>query len=125
MAQDLIKINDIEIKQPDKGLISNFETQFTKDTGRTQDGTLHLTSLFTYETFTYSASLLTSGEVSSILQQVARGNSFRLHYFSPFYGAWRTDDFYVAKGSLAIGRLNENNEKISSLSFSMIGVNPI
>lgn len=125
MAQEYITINGIKIRQPDEGLGYDFETTYTEDSSRVQSGQLHVTPLFTVEAFSYSASWLTISEMKTILEQVARGNPFRLHYFSPFYGTWRTDDFYVAKGSLAIGRLNENNEKISSLSFSMIGVNPI
>lgn len=125
MAQEYITINGIKIRQPDKGLGYDFKTQYTEDTGRVQSGTLHATPLFTVESFSYSASFLTLDEMKTILQQVARGNSFRLHYFSPYFGTWRTDDFYVSEGSLSIGRLNEDNEKYESLEFTMQGVNPI
>lgn len=125
MAQEYITINDVQIKQPDEGLGYDFKTQFTEDTGRVQRGRLHATPLFTVETLSYSASFLTLDEMKTILQQVARGFPFRLHYFSPYFGTWRTDDFYVPEGSLSIGRLNENNEKYESLEFTMIGVNQI
>lgn len=125
MSQELITINGIEIRQPDKGLGYDFETQYTDDTGRVQNGYLHVTPLFTVESFTYSASWLTVDEMRTILQQVARGHTFRLHYFSPYYGQWRSDSFYVSNGSLSVGRLNEGKEKYESLEFTMTGVNPI
>lgn len=125
MAQNYITINDVKIRQPDKGLGYGFETQFTKDTGRVQNGKMHTTPLFTVETFTYSASFLTVDEMKEILQQVARGTPFHLHYFSPYFGIWRTDTFYVPKGTLNIGRLVENREKFDLLRFTMTGVNPI
>jgi len=98
--QERMKINDIIVRQPDKGLGYNFET-------------------------TYTATWLTKEEMSLILRNVGKGKNFKLHYLSPFYGAWRDDTFYVGKGSLAIGRWNEEEERYESLSFNMIGVNPI
>lgn len=125
MAQEYITINGIKIRQPDEGLGYDFETTYTEDSTRVQSGQLHVTPLFTVEAFSYSASWLTTSEMKTILEQVARGNPFRLHYFSPFFGEWRTANFYVGKGSLSIGRLIVNEERFESLSFNMIGVNPI
>lgn len=125
MAQEKIKINDAVIKQPDKGLGYDFETTYTEDSVRVQSGVLHLTPMFTVESFAYSASDLTSDEMSGILKKVAKGEKFKLHYRSPYYGAWRDDYFYVAKGSLSIGSWKENEERYENLSFSMIGVNPL
>lgn len=125
MAQNKITINGIEIKQPDSGLGYDFETTYTEDSTRVQSGKLHITPLFTVEAFSFSASWLTVSEMRTILQQVAKGKPFVLHYFSPYYGVWRTDTFYVGKGSLSVGRLVEDKEKFDKLSFNMIGVNPI
>lgn len=125
MAQEYIKINDVAICQPDEGLGYDFETTYSEDSTRVQSGVLHATPLFTVEAFSYKASYLTVEEMSQILQLIAKGGNFTLHYFSPYYGAWRDDRFYVGKGSLSIGRLNEDNETYDSLSFNMIGVNPI
>lgn len=125
MAQELIKMNNTVIKQPDKDMAYNFTTKNTQDSQRTQDGAMHTTSVYTVETLTYKASLLSVSEMSTILQIVARGEKFTMHYFSPFYGMWRTDTFYVGKGNLSIGRLNENKELFSSLTFTAEGVNPI
>lgn len=125
MAQNYIKINNTVIRQPDEGLGFDFETTYTEDSTRVQSGVLHATPMFTVESFSYSASTLTVAEAKTILQLVAKGKTFTLHYFSPYYGTWRDDKFYVGKGSLEIGRLNESGERIDGLSFNMIGVNPI
>lgn len=125
MTQDRLKINGIEIKQPDTGLGYDFETTYTEDSGRVQTGILHITPLFTVEAFSYQATDLTESEMSQILQMVANGEKFMLHYRSPFYGRWRDGEFYVGKGSLSIGSWKENEEKYDSLSFNMIGANPL
>lgn len=124
--QDKIMINDSEIFQPDSGgLAYNFETTYTQDSTRTQDGVGHFSNMFTVEQLGYSATHIPIDEATKILQSVAKGTMFTLHYFSVFYGRWRSDSFYVGKGQLSIGSLEENNEYVSSLSFNMTGVNPI
>lgn len=125
MAQNKIKIDGVEIKQPAEGLGYSFETQYTSDSARVQSGELHTTPIFTVESLSYSASFLSKTEMRVILQLIAKGNRFSLTYFSPYHGTWRTDTFYVPKGSVSIGRLNEGTELFDSLSFEMIGVNPI
>lgn len=123
--QDYIKINDTVIKQPDSGLGYNFETTYTSDSVRVQSGVLNATPMFTVEAFSYTASQLSVDEMKTILQLVAKGSPFTLHYFSAYYGEWRDDKFYVGKGSLAVGSWKADEEYYESLSFSMIGVDPI
>lgn len=123
--QDYIKINSTLIRQPDEGLGYSFETTYSSDTARTQSGVLHASAMFTVESFSYKATDVTVSEMTTILQQIAKGKTFTLHYFSPYYGKWRDGTFYVGKGSLSIGRLNESSERYDELSFNMIGVNPI
>lgn len=123
--QDTIKINGIQIYQPDEGLQSSFETTYSSDSGRVQSGVMHATPLFTVEQFSYSATDVPIDDVKVILQQIIKGNPFTLHYFSPYYGRWRDDAFRVGKGSLSIGSLKEGEEKLTSLSFNMTGDNPI
>ena len=125
MAQERYTINGIAIRQPDSGLAYDFETTYTEDSTRVQSGEGHFTPMFTVEALGYEASFLTIQEMQTILQLVAKGENFQLHYFSPYYGVWRTDSFYVGKGSLKIGCLIEDGEMYDSLSFNMIGVNPI
>lgn len=125
MAQDKIKINGITIRQPDEGLGYDFETTYDESAQRAQNGKLKASRLFTVEALSYTASNLTLDEMKTILQQVAKGSSFTLHYFSPYYGAWRDGKFYVGRGNLSIGRLIEGGEVYESLSIQMTGVNPI
>ena len=125
MAQDYIKMNGTVIPQPDEGLGYDFETTYTEDSTRVQSGTLHATAMFTVESFSYKASWLTREEMSRVLQIVAKGRPFTLHYLSPYYGLWRDGRFYVGKGSLSVGRWNADEERYEDLSFNMIGVDPI
>ena len=125
MAQQYLKINNTRVKQPDAGLGYSFETTYTEDSNRLQNGQAHTSAMFTVESFSYQASDLTVQEMTQILGMVAKGSKFLLHYLSPYYGTWRDDYFYVGRGSLAIGRWKETEERYESLSFNMIGVNPI
>ena len=81
MAQEKITFNSVEIKQPEKGLGYSFETTYTDDSTRVQSGVLHTTPLFTVESFSYSAKWLTIAEMKTILQIVAKGRYFKMHYF--------------------------------------------
>lgn len=125
MAQHKITINGQEIWQPDKDLVVNFETTYSEDTTRTQDGVLHATPLFTVEQISYKATNIPVAESRKILQMIALGTPFTLHYYSPWFGTWRSDSFYVGKGNLNVGTLKEGEEYLTGLSFNMTGVNPI
>ena len=124
MAQNKIKINDTVIWQPDEDMAWDFETTYTEDSVRPQSGSAILTSMFTVELFGYNASDVPASEVTKMLQMII-GKNFNLYCYSPYYGKWRTDKFYVGKGSLSLGTLKENGEKYESVSFNMIGINPI
>lgn len=123
--QDYIKINGTVIHQPEEGLGYSFETKYTEDTKRVQSGTLKTSAMFTVEQLSYSGANLTVSEMKIILQLIAKGKNFTLHYFSPYYGEWRDAAFYVGKGSLSVARLNEESEYYDTISFNMTGVNPI
>lgn len=123
--QDKIRINDIEIFQPDEGLKNSYETTYSEDSTRLQSGEANFVPLFTVEQFGYSASDIPVADASVILQNVIKGESFKLHYFSPYYGKWRDGMFRVGQGQLSIGTLKENEEKLSSLSFNMTGEKPL
>ncbi len=123
--QQAILMNNIRIKQPDRGLGFDFETTYSEDSTRLMIGPIHLTPLFTVESFSYQATGLNVQEMKQILRIIAKGAAFTLHYFSPYYGEWRDDKFYVGKGNLKIGTLEVEQEKYDSLTFTMTGVNPI
>lgn len=123
--QNYITINGVKIRQPDEGLGYSFETTYTEDSKRTQRGKLSVTPLFTAESFSYSATNVSVDEMKEILHEILKGKFFILHYWSPYYGEWRDDQFYVGKGSLSIKRLIASKELYESLSFNMIGRNPV
>lgn len=123
--QDKIRINDIEIFQPDEGLKSSFETTYSEDSTRLQTGEANFTPLFTVEQYSYSATDIPIADASIIIQQVMTGEAFKLHYFSTYHGKWRDAMFRVGQGQYSIGTLEENGERLSSLSFNMTGESPI
>lgn len=126
MAQDKFMINDdVNTVQPDKGLKYDFETTYSEDTVRVQSGVMHITPLFTVEALGYSRKDLSAADMKLMLQKVAKGKPFKAHYFSAYYGQWRDDYFYVGKGSLNTGTWKQNEERFETLSFNMIGVNPL
>lgn len=125
MAQERLLINGIAVKQPDSGLGYSFETTYTEDSVRVQSGVADISAMFTVEAFSYEATDLTESEMSTILQMIAKGKKYKLHYRSPYYGAWRDDYFYTGQGSLSIGSWKEDKERYENLSFNMVGVNPI
>lgn len=121
-----IAINNIDIWQPDKGGLGYaFETTYTEDSVRVQSGAGHFTPIFTVEQLSYSASDVPVVEAAKILQQVAKGQNFTLHYYSLYLGKWRDAVFYVGKGDSNFKSLKVNEEKVESLTFNMTGVNPI
>lgn len=123
--QDKIRMNGIEIWQPDTGLKYPFETTYSEDSGRVISGVGHFTPLFTVWQLGYTATDIPVSEASKILQIIIRGHNFTLHYFDLLQVKWMDAEFYVGKGDCTIGELVENNEYLDSLSFSMTGVNPL
>jgi len=124
MATEVIKINNTVIPQPDSGLGYDFETTYTSDTKRVSTGKLRQTAMFTVEALSYTRHGMSSADLSALLRMIV-GKTFTLRYFSPYYGAWRSDTFYVGKGSLSIGLLDGATGLYDQVSFQMTGVNPI
>ena len=124
--QDLIRINGVDIFQPDEDLGYAIETTFTEDSTRLQSGSANFVPMFTVEQLSYQATDIPIEKATEILQMVGKGESFTLHYFSVFYGGWRDGTFRVGKSNtISIGSLEEGNEKLSTLSFNMTGDNPL
>ena len=121
--QNKIKINDVEIYQPDKDLSYKFETTYTEGSTRTQGGTGKFTPMFTVEQLGYTATGIPAAEASKILKMVV-GKQFQLYYYSVYHGKWRTDTFYVGQGDLVIRTLENKQERVN-LSFNMTGVNKL
>ena len=111
--QDLIRINGVDIFQPDEDLGYAIETTFTEDSTRLQSGGANFVPMFTVEQLSYQATDIPIKKATEILQMVGKGESFTLHYFSVFYGGWRDGTFRVGKSNtISIGSLEENNEKL-------------
>lgn len=124
--QDLIRINGVDIFQPDEDLGYAIETTFTEDSTRLQSGSANFVPMFTVEQLSYQATDIPIEKATEILQMVGKGESFTLHYFSVFYGGWRDGTFRVGKSNtISIGSLEEGNEKLSTLSFNMTGDEPL
>ena len=113
------------IRQPDEDMGYSFETTFRADSKRSIGGSLAETPLFTVESLAYSATDLSVAEMKEILQIVAKGKRFLLHYWSPYYAAWRDASFYVGRGSLVIGQLDKERGLYSSLSMNLVGCDPL
>lgn len=125
MAQNKIKFNDVDIFQPEKDVGYAWETTYTNDSGRVVSGKAHISPLFTVEAFTFSFVNIPTKEMSKILKIIAKGKPFKMHYFSPYYGEWRNDTFYVGQGDTTLGSLKESSEIFSSAKIKATGVNPI
>ena len=119
------KMNGASIYQPDKDMGYNFETTYSEGSNRTQFGKALLTPLFTVEQYSYEATNVPVTEANKILKAIVKGKNFELYHWSLYHMAWRTDPFYVGKGSLTIGEISPDLKTISKLSFNMQGVNPL
>lgn len=106
----------------------DFQTTSSSDSGRTMSGRANVSVLFTVEAFTVEYRNLTPNQASAILQRIVQTPSkpyFSLYYFSPYYGQWRTAQFYVGEGSLKIKTLEQGSENIDSISCSFVGRNKL
>lgn len=124
MAQQTIKINGKTIHQPDTFKFS-FATTSTEGSERLMSGEMCNEPMFTVESYAYEGSDISVSDMSSLLQMIVNHRKVQLYYFSVYYGRWREAPFYVTQGSVDIGTLKEGEEKYKSLSFNIIGVNPL
>lgn len=131
MAQDYIKINGKKIFQPDGGSSAAYETTYTQGSTRSQSGSGKFTPMFTIERFPYTATDIPAKDVAEIMQMIVYSKSnkktkFQLHYFSPYYGKWRDDTFYVGQASdIKFGTLKDGEEKFESFSFNAQRIDPL
>lgn len=123
--QERMRINGVEIWQPDEGLKFRTETTFSSDSVRAMNGIGYFTPLFTVEQLGYSASNVPQQEVTKILQMIDQAQYFTLHYFSMHYGGWRDGTFFVGQGEYDVSSWKVGEERVKLLSFNMTGVNPL
>lgn len=126
MAQEYLKFNDVTVKIPDRdGYGIQFATTSTSDSDRTQDLVMHNTPIGTVESYSLKWSNLTLSEASLILRQVVNKSSFKVHYLDVYSGKWKDGWFYASNFSITPIDLTAGEERIDSLSFNIVGVNPI
>lgn len=127
MSQNRIAVDGWNTVQPTT-FKYNFQTTSSEDSGRTMSGKASISPLFTVEAFDVEYEDLTPAQASALLKKIVQRPSkpyFSLFYYSPYYGNWRTDQFYVGEGSLDIKTLKEGEELISQISCSFVGRNKL
>lgn len=127
MSQQKISVNGWNAVQP-VTFDYQFQTTSTEDSGRPMSGNASISPLFTVEAFDVVYEDLTIAQTSALLHHIVQKPSspyFSLHYFSPYYGTWRTDQFYVGEGSLKVRTLKEGEELIGEISCSFVGRNKL
>ena len=103
----------------------NLATTSTSDSGRNQFGYATNNVLFTVEAYKITFPKLDKTDMSGILQAIKGKPSFKFHYFSPYYGSWRDDYFYVANIESTKVFVKDDYEWINGLTFQITGVNPV
>lgn len=129
MATPYIKVNNIQIPQPkDEDLVYKMEVTDSQTTTRTMAGHFKGSPLFTVEAFDISFRNLNASECSTLLKNCIRTSTrptFSLYYFSPYYGSWRTGTFYCTAVDINVKSVVDNNEKLTDIQMSWVGVNPV
>ena len=123
MAQERITVGSFNAAQPTEFAWS-FETTSTEDSGRSMSGNAMITPLFTVEAFEVTYENLKISEAQALLYEIVqrpRRPYFNLHYFSPYYGVWRTGQFYVGDGSLRVKTLKQGKELVETISATFVG----
>ena len=124
--QERISFDSYDTVQPDK-FEPEWETTYEADSGRPMSGRAVVKPLFSAESYSVEFSELTKAQASRLLGIIVPRKAkptFQLHYYSWFHGKWMTGTFYVGKGTLKTKTLKENKERCS-ISFNVIGVNPL
>ena len=127
MAQKRIAINNWNTVQP-TAFEFGFETTATEDSGRAMSGGLSYTPLFTVEAYDVEYQNLKPAQASTLLQHIIPTPSkpyFSLYYFSPYFNAWRTAQFYVGDGTRRVQTLVENGEVIENITCRFVGRNKL
>jgi hypothetical protein len=124
MAQKKILFNNTVVKVPTV-FAPQFEITFSEDSTRSMTGVLYKKPQFTVEAYKMEWKHLSLTEMSTILQIVDHGDNFTVYYPSAHHGEWRTDTFYVGRGEMDMGSIEENGEYYNSLSFNIVCINPL
>lgn len=119
-----LEINGIAIARPTK-INPIFATTSTEDSERAQTGKMYNTPMFTVDGFDLSWEMLTSEEISTILQQVINKSSFSFYGPHPYTGQWERKKYYASNYSGALLYTIDGVDKWKDLSFNIRGINPV
>lgn len=122
---DRYKINGKRMPQPDKDMTCNFETTYSKGSNRTQFGKALLTPLFTVVQYSYEVTNVPASDAEEMINAIIHGKAFNLYHYSIRHHDWRTEPFYVGKGTFNLDCVASGEEYYSKISFNMQGVNPL
>lgn len=122
--QRKIKVNNIEIKQPDK-CDPVLTTTSTDDSDRKMDLVMQNTPIGTIYGYDMEWSNLTLSQCSIILKNMVNKASFKMYHLSPYHGEWRTDDFYASNYDVGASTFEDGVELWSSLTINVRGINPL
>lgn len=125
MAQNKYSFNGYTPSRQPSAVEFSFATTSTADSGRNQFGVMNNVPMFTAESYKITFDKLYSSDVSSILRNIIGLSFISFHYFSPYYGAWRTDRFYIANTNGNIVSVKEGKEGEKGVSFQLTGINPL
>lgn len=122
---DRYKINGKRMPQPDKDMTCNFETTYSEGSNRTQFGKAILVPLFTVVQYGYEASNIPVAEAEELINAIIHGKPFNLYHYSIRHHDWRTESFYVGKGTFSLACVAPGEEYYSKISCNMQGVNQL
>lgn len=103
----------------------NLATTSTEDSDRTQDLVMHNTPMGTIQSYSFEWGPILPEEAAKIVRQTLNKSSFTLRYLSFISGKWETGQFYASNYSPGSLKTIDGVFKWESLSFNVIGVNPI
>lgn len=118
------EFNGIPVETPNT-FQPNLATTSTEDSDRTQDLVMHNTPMGTIQSYSFEWQSIDPEEASKIIGQTLNRSSFSLRHFSPVSGRWETALFYATNYKPGALKTIDGVLKWESLSFNVIGINPV
>ena len=118
------EFNGIPVETPNT-FQPNLATTSTEDSDRTQNLVMHNTPMGTIQSYSFEWQSIDPEEASKIIGQTLNRSSFSLRYYSPVTGRWETDLFYATNYKPGSLKTIDGVLKWESLSFNVIGINPV
>lgn len=122
--QERIRINGVDIKQPDSYQAA-LATTSTADSKRDMSLVMHNTPIGTVEAYTLKWSNIPVSEAANILQQIIDKPKYTVHYLDIYSGTWKDDEFYSANMNAPVKTVKEGKECWKELSFQITRIKPV